>query len=118
MHERRSEPFRYTFQSPLPGFYNKKWNRQVSGPLEVNDISLNGLRFTSALHPDLMMKDELLVTMMIQNRTFIAEGRVIWLQKEEKKMSCGVHVFDYPEPLKQIIHTLGESMSEAIIHHP
>lgn len=110
MNERRNEPFRYPFETPLPGFYNKKFSKHVSGPLKVKDISLNGLRFSCAVQPGLSMKDELLFSFIYDNETFTAEGRLIWMKVEENQMTCGIHVFEFPDRLKTIIQELGESM--------
>jgi hypothetical protein len=110
MNERRQEPFRYPFETPLPGFYNKKFGKHVSGPLKVKDISLNGLRFSCAAHPGLSMKDELLFSFIYENETFTAEGRLIWMKVEENQMTCGIHVFEFPDRLQNIIRELGESM--------
>ncbi|WP_226581360.1 PilZ domain-containing protein [Halobacillus litoralis] len=112
MHERRQEPFRYSFQTPLPGFYNKKLNRHVSGLIEVKDISMNGLRFSCDSHPGLSTKDEIFISFMYEKETFTTEGRIIWLKTEHESMTCGVHVFDYPIRLKEILQELGESLNK------
>lgn len=117
LHERRQEPFRYPFHSPLPGFYNKKFSPQVSGPLEVNDISLNGMRFSCSPQPHLSMRDEVIISFMMDGETFTFEGRVIWLKTNEEKTTCGVHVFDYPGRLKSKIQELGDSLSEHQKNH-
>ena len=118
MSERRHEPFRYPFQIPLPGFYNKKFSRHISGPLEVKDISMNGLRFSCDVQPGLSMKDELLLSFIYENETFTAEGRLIWLKTEEQKMTCGIHVFEFPERLKVIIQELGDThRADKAIHY-
>ncbi|SEH45136.1 PilZ domain-containing protein [Halobacillus karajensis] len=110
MNERRHEPFRYPFQTPLPGFYNKKFRRHISGPMEVKDISMNGLRFSCHAQPGLSMRDELFFSFIYKNETFTAEGRLIWMKTEGSTMTCGVHVFEYPDRLKTIIAKLGESL--------
>lgn len=117
MNERRHEPFRYPFQTPLPGFYNKKFTSHVSGPMEVKDISMHGLRFSCDSQPGLSMKDELILTFIFENKTFTAEGRLIWMKTEEQQMTCGVHVFEFPNQLKEIIEKLGDSL-EAVQNDP
>ncbi|WP_348773427.1 PilZ domain-containing protein [Halobacillus litoralis] len=112
LHERRHEPFRYPFYVPLPGFYNKKTNRHISGPISINDISMNGLRFSAAPEPGLSTKDEVFLSFIYENETFTAEGRVIWLKSEDQNMTCGVHVFGFPDRLKNIIQQLGDSLDE------
>ncbi|ARI76103.1 PilZ domain-containing protein [Halobacillus mangrovi] len=113
LRERRNEPFRYTFSTPLPGFYNKKFNRQVAGALQVKDISLNGLRFSCDANPSLSMKDELILTFIYKNETFSAEGRVIWLKTDEDGMTCGIHVYEFPERMQAIIYQLGDTMNDS-----
>lgn len=113
--ERRNEPFRYTFRKPMPGFYNKKFSRHVSGSLQVSDISLNGMRFTSKPNAQLSNKDEVFISFIYNNETISAEGRVIWLNVEDDQMECGVHIFEFPQRFLTTIDKLGTSIDGRII---
>ncbi|UOR11300.1 PilZ domain-containing protein [Halobacillus amylolyticus] len=106
--DRRIEPFRYSFDVPLPGFYNKKLNRRVSGPLRIMDISLNGLRFQCDVNPELVFRDEVFISFMLDHVTYTAEGRVIWGSADGETMTCGVHVFEFPLSLREEIYRLKE----------
>ena len=107
-HERRNEPFRYIFEKPLPGFYQHKLNREQKGSLQVIDISMNGLRFSCDASASLEMKDEVIITFIYDNETLSAEGRLIWVNEENGKMTCGLHVLQFSERLRRIIDHLGE----------
>ncbi|UOQ45386.1 PilZ domain-containing protein [Halobacillus salinarum] len=104
--ERRNEPFRYSFDAPLHGYYNKKFSRHVSGPLQIVDMSLNGLRFSSEAHPGLFLEDEVFVSFILDSETFTAEGRVIWKQEENGRMTCGMYVSCSPERLRERLRGL------------
>ncbi|MFZ0370214.1 MAG: PilZ domain-containing protein [Halobacillus sp.] len=110
--ERRIEPFRYSFNEPLPGFYNKKLNPNISGPLQVKDISLNGLRFSCDENPDLSMTDEVLLSFIYHKETYSAEGRIIWISSDNGTMTCGVNIFMFPESLRNEIYRLGNSLNK------
>lgn len=106
---RRREPFRYSFENPLPGFFSKKNQGNISGSLQIEDISLSGLRFSYEEDLELEMRDELILTFIYENQTYSAEGRIIWFNTSDQKTMCGVHVFEYPKHLRKKIEELGIS---------
>ncbi len=106
MRERRKEPFRYSFDTPLQGYYNKKLNRQVAGPLRIVDMSLNGMRYRCEANPVLALEDEVFVSFILDNDTYTAEGRVIWKDINEESMTCGIHVFSFPHRLEERLFEL------------
>ncbi|RWZ59007.1 PilZ domain-containing protein [Halobacillus fulvus] len=110
MKDRRTDPFRYPFEAPLPGFFYKKDDRKISGPVLIKDISMNGLRFTTEVDLPLKMRDEVSLTFIYEYETFMAEGKLIWIKQENGETTCGLHAFEFSKRLQEIIEELGESL--------
>lgn len=87
---KRQEGFRFVFKQPIRGTFaiqriNNQRIESNEGSIEILDMSLGGMKFTSFLDLPLDQRVLLLVKFQIEEEKFSVTGKIMWKKAKMEK---------------------------------